>query len=249
MRLLYRMCDTCLYIGTRNRDFYAAHGVSDRKLFLVPYTVDNEAIASRADASPGQSEALRSRLGLPTGRPVVLFASKLISRKRPADVVAAFAELGRRGIAAVLLMVGDGEQRGRVEREAKSIGPGHVIFTGFVNQRDLPAYYGLADVFVLPSENEPWGLAINEAMACGVPVVTTREVGAAVDLVEDGITGFTYATGDVAALADVLAKVLTDRALRGQMRANCRTRMKTWSYAECIQGIRAALHQVAPRLA
>ena len=115
-------------------------------------------------------------------------------------------------------------------------------------QRDLPAFYAVADVFVLPSEDEPWGLAINEAMACGVPVVTTHEVGAAADLVTDGETGYTYRTGDAAGLANVLEMVLTNGEKRSVLRDNCQQRMASWSYAETVRGIEDALRSAPPRL-
>ena len=75
------------------------------------------------------------------------------------------------------------------------------MFTGFVNQSELPALYAASDVFVLPSENEPWGLAVNEAMCASLPVVVSREVGCAPDLVRDGVNGYTPAAGDIAGLA------------------------------------------------
>lgn len=242
MALLYRLCDACLYIGTRNREFYEAHGVASRKLFLVPFTVDNQSFSDAAIEAPPQREALRARLGLAPDMSVILYASKLIPRKRPRDLLLAHAELRRRGVRAALVYVGDGEERSSLEQEAAASGLApDVLFIGFVNQSELPAYYAMADVFVLPSEDEPWGLVINEVMCCGVPVVTTSEVGAAADLVLDGQTGFTYQTGDVAALANTLARVVTDGALRRAMSENARVRMGQWSYAETIEGIRQAL--------
>jgi len=248
MTMLYRLCDACLYIGTRNRDFYRAHWVPFHKLFFVPFTVDNDAFAKRADSTSLGCKMRRSALGLLPDMPVILFASKLVSQKRPRDLLYAAVELGRRGVPAALLFVGDGEERASLENEAKSRGLAHVVFAGFVNQSDLPTYYAISDVLVLPSGNETWGLVINEAMSCGVPVVTTREVGASVDLVRDGETGYSYDTGDINALADALAKIILNRELRRAMRENCVRRMATWSYAESVQGVRDALQAGPPRL-
>jgi len=247
MTAFYKTCDACLYIGSRNRDFYVAHGVPAAKLFPSPFAVDNAAFSARADASRSDCSVQRTRLRLPQGIPIVLAASKLVPQKRPFDLLMAHAQLSRRGIGAVLLFVGDGSERTRLEDTVQSLSVPNVRFVGFVNQGDLPAYYALADVFVLPSGNETWGLAVNEAMSCGVPVITTREVGAAADLVAEGETGFTYETGDVSALADSMAKVLTNRPLREAMSRNCVRRMSTWSYAESIQGLRDALQASAPR--
>jgi glycosyltransferase involved in cell wall biosynthesis len=114
-----------------------------------------------------------------------------------------------------------------------------------VNQAELPQYYALADVFVLPSENEPWGLVINEVMASGVPVVASGSIGACADLVVEGITGFTYPHGDVAKLAAALAPLLKDGALRTRMGAAARERMRDWSYETCATGILEALRNTA----
>jgi glycosyltransferase involved in cell wall biosynthesis len=99
----------------------------------------------------------------------------------------------------------------------------------------------VADVFVLPSVNEPWGLVVNEVMCAGVPVLSTREIGAAADLVIDGQTGFTFDAGDTDALAQLLRKVIADQALRKALSANAVARMNQWSYAECLGGLRLAL--------
>ena len=87
-------------------------------------------------------------------------------------------------------------------------------FHGFANQSVLPQIYGAADVFVLPSENEPWGLAVNEAMCAGLPIVASAEVGCVADLVRAGVNGQTFAAGDVEGLANALHPVLVDRETR-----------------------------------
>jgi glycosyltransferase involved in cell wall biosynthesis len=239
MSLFYRLCNACLYIGSANRDFYLAHGVPQRKLFFVPYTVDNESFAARAAGSRPQAAELRRKLGIAPDVPVVLYASKLTQRKRPRDLLLAHQALAERGVASALVIVGDGEERAALE--AQALARRDVVFAGFANQNELPAYFALASAFVLPSENEPWGLIINEAMSCGVPVVTTDAVGAARDLVRDGVTGYTYPVGDVARLADALARILGDAGHHEEMRRACIERMSRWSFEQDIDGIRSAL--------
>src|SRR2546430_3298455 len=85
-----------------------------------------------------------------------------------------------------------------------------VKFLGFRNQSELPSFYDLCDVFVLPSTSEPWGLVVNEAMAAGRPVVVSDQVGCARDLVQNGLNGFIFPVGDVEALAHALTRVLVD---------------------------------------
>jgi glycosyltransferase involved in cell wall biosynthesis len=94
---------------------------------------------------------------------------------------------------------------------ARGEAPGRVRWHGFVNQSQIPALLGAADVFVMPSQDEPWGLAVNEAMACGLPAVCSDGVGCAADLVRPGETGYLHRVGDVAALADHLRRLQADR--------------------------------------
>lgn len=241
MKLLYRMCDACLYIGSRNRDFYRHHGVPEEKLFFVPYTVDNEFFASLVAASAPERSRLKAELGIAAGVPVILFASKLIPRKRAGDLLAAYARLRAQGIDAALVIIGSGSEYAQLKEDARSSGIPAVHFLGFVNQSELPRYFSMADVFVLPSADEPWGLIINEAMCSGLPIVTTREVGASADLVRPGETGFVYEAGDIDTLEQCLTRLVRSPELRVRLGANGRTFMNGWSYAECITGIREAL--------
>lgn len=241
MKLFYRLCDACLYIGTRNKEFYLAHGVPDQKLFFVPYTVDNHSFEVAAESAVAQSSEIRRQMGIPLGIPIILYASKLIPRKRPRDLLLAHTSLAGLGVQAALIFVGTGEALSQLQEEVASRSLALVFFAGFVNQSQLPAYYCMADVFVLPSEDEPWGLVVNEVMSCGVPVVTTTEVGAAADLVLDGQTGFTYQAGEISSLTTALGRILTNVELRRSMGQNCRARMRQWSYGEAITGILEAL--------
>ena len=248
MSLFYRMCDACLYIGSRNREFYEAHGVPQTKLFAVPYSVDNQRFAAVAEAARVRREELRRGLGVPAMRPVVLFVSKLIPRKRPADLLLAYLRLRRSGVDATLMFVGEGELRVQLERDAaRSEFAADIRFTGFVNQRSLPEYFVLADVFVLPSEDEPWGLILNEVMCTGTPVVAAEDIGAVPDLVIAGETGLTYSAGDIEGLAKQIKHVLLDPAFASRMASDARARVMAWGYDESIAGIRAALEATVGR--
>jgi glycosyltransferase involved in cell wall biosynthesis len=116
-----------------------------------------------------------------------------------------------------------------------------VHFLGFKNQSELPKYYSLADVFVFPSENEPWGLVLNEVMCAGLPVVASREIGAVPDLVHHGENGFTYDAGNVAELANCLNQLLEAPEKRKLMAEQSRRIIVEWSYENCVSGIHQAL--------
>jgi glycosyltransferase involved in cell wall biosynthesis len=198
-----------LVIGSRNRDYYRAFGVPEAKLHWAPYGVDNDWFRLAEPARASARARIRARLGVPDAAIVFASSAKLIERKRPFDLVAAVAQLRRDGVDARALFIGDGEQRPALEHRAKAAGIAEsMLIAGFVNQAELPAWYAAADALVLPSDSrETWGLVVNEAMAAGLPVIVSDAAGCAPDLVAEGENGFTYACGDVHALAERLARV------------------------------------------
>ncbi|CRI68139.1 Glycosyl transferase group 1 [Thiocapsa sp. KS1] len=241
MNLLYHLCDACLAIGSANSDFYRAMGVPTEKIFMVPYSVDNERFISQSKINTEERAQVLTSFGLPVNHPVILYASKFQRRKHPDDVLRAAGELQKKGIPSSVLMVGSGEMEGELKDLARSQGIANTAFTGFVNQSDLPKVYGASDVFVLPSENEPWGLVVNEVMCAGLPVVVASEVGCVLDLVKDGDNGYTYPAGDYKALAASLERILENPGLRVEMGLKSRERIRGWSYRECAIGLRRAL--------
>jgi glycosyltransferase involved in cell wall biosynthesis len=129
-----------------------------------------------------------------------------------------------------LLMVGDGPLAESLRAEAEELGIiDRVRFPGLVKYSRLPEFYASSDVLIFPSEHEPFGLPVNEAMICGIPAIVSDRVGAGYDLVEDGKTGYVYTCGDVEALSEILRRVLCDRELRERMGRQARERMKSWS--------------------
>ncbi len=232
---VFRHCAAFLAIGSANRSYYEEHGVTPEKIFSMPYAVDNDYFATR-DTAEGRS-AFRSQLGIPSDQPIILFAGKLTRRKQP-DVLLEAWRLAFGGMPSppVLVFVGDGECRETLERRA----PENVYFTGFKNQSELPPVYGTADIFVLSSKKEPWGLAINEAMACGTAVVASTECGASYDLV-DPDCGRVVQPGNVRELADALSDVLPKST---EMGVSARQKVEDWNFAADVRGLRSALDYV-----
>jgi glycosyltransferase involved in cell wall biosynthesis len=112
-----------------------------------------------------------------------------------------------------------------------------VRFLGFVNQSQLPSVYRAADLFVLPSLFEPFGLVVNEAMLCGLPVAVSDRVGAKYDLVRPDENGYVFPAGDVEALAAILRQILPDGEKRARMGGAARRRMETWSPREYTDSV------------
>jgi glycosyltransferase involved in cell wall biosynthesis len=240
--LQYRHIDRFLAVGSKNREYYRAFGVPDERIFDVPFSVDNERFVRGSALSPDERRAARARLGAKDGHVVLLYASKLMRRKHPDDLLRAAAKLQGRGHPVHVVIAGSGE----LDEELRQLAAGldlleRVCFAGFVNQRALPALYGACDIFVLPAEDEPWGLIVNEVMCAGLPVVVGAEVGCAPDLVQPNVNGALCEPGNPATLAAVLEPLVADAALRARMGEASRRRIASHGYEQCRLGLRAAL--------
>lgn len=236
-----------LVSGTRNADYWSFYLGRHKPLFMLPYAVDNGYFAERTAEAVTTRHALLAEFDLEPGRPVILFASKLQERKLCRDLLEAFLQLSGIATAPYLLIVGDGEMRQTLEKRALESGSSNVRFAGFRNQGELPQFFELSTVFVLPARHEPWGLVVNEAMAAGLPVVVTDDCGCAPDLVRNGENGFVYPTGDVAALRSALESCLIPGRAK-VMGERSRELIARWSYEEDVAGLCRALATVAGAL-
>jgi glycosyltransferase involved in cell wall biosynthesis len=251
-RFLRATISSVVPIGKSNQEYWKHYLGEDFPMSPMPYAVDNNFFRRKALEAAPQRESYRRELGLEAGRPVILFASKLQTRKRCIDLVEAFIRLAsspETAPAAYLLIVGDGEERAHLEARARESGLSGICFLGFRNQTELPRIYDLCDVFVLPSHNETWGLIVNEVMNAGRPIVVTEQVGCQPDLVHDGFNGFVYPAFDVDALSGCLRRLLDDPALRATMGENSLRVIQQYSFEENVAGLRHALALAVPGLA
>lgn len=252
LNVLKRVLSGILTIGTMNKEYYRTIGFKPERLFRVPYAVDNEWFQARIAEAAERREDFRAELGLEPGRPIALFAAKLQKRKRCQDLIRAFIEIADRPEAGrpYLLVAGDGELRDELHELAKGAPEGSIKFLGFRGQTELPPLYDISDMFVLPSDTEPWGLVTNEAMNGSLPVIATTEVGAARDLVLPGENGFVIEPGDIDALADALLKLFSDAELRRRMGARSLEIVDGWGFREDVEGLKDALrHYFGDRVA
>lgn len=241
---LFRNVDAFLSIGSHNADLYRSFGIAQDRIFLTPYAVDNAFfLAKAASARPRRAE-LRAELGVLDDRPIILTSGKLYERKAPLDLLEAFVEV-RRQFVAKLVFLGDGPQRHEVEQRARAAGIAEdVLVTGFRNQNQLPNSYVAADLFAFPTHFETWGLVVNEAMLCGLPVVCTDRVPAHRDLIIPGETGEVYPAKDTSALADILRRCLADPARLNHMGQMALERIRHWSLERCVEGVVSACTHV-----
>jgi glycosyltransferase involved in cell wall biosynthesis len=224
--------------STGGVEYVKSLGFASERVFLLPSAVDNEWWTEQAAAV--DRSAARAAWKIRQDAAVALFCAKLQGWKGPRDLLEAFAAANVPD--AYLVFAGDGPERSLLERRASELGvEDRVRFLGFVNQSQLPSVYCAADLFVLPSLFEPFGLVVNEAMLCGLPVAVSDRVGAKFDLVRPGENGYVFPAGDVAALAAILREILPDAEKRARLGAAARRRMETWSPREYTDAVARAL--------
>lgn len=232
LRTLYPQVGAFGVIGRGAREHLLASGVPAAKLFSSPYFVDARALTHGLATTT--RDALRAELGLASTRSVFLFSGKLIERKGVDMLLRALAapELAN----TTTLIVGSGPDDAALRAHASRLPPDRTVtFCGFVNQSQLFRYFGAADVFVLPSRYETWGLVVNEALEFGLPVVVSDHVGCRHDLVVDGL-GASYPVDDAPALAAALLRVAT-LARNARTADGCRALIAPFSGRAAAQGI------------
>jgi glycosyltransferase involved in cell wall biosynthesis len=251
--LFFRLFKTCisaiLSIGEANSAYWRHYLGEQVPIFPFYYSVDNDFFQQRCRDASLTREDFRRELGLEPGRRVILYASKLQTRKRCGDLLEAFLRLSAgQSIQPppYLLIVGDGEERAALQERAKSARPGDVRFLGFQNQTALPRFYDLCDVFVLTSVDEPWGLVVNEVMNAGKPVIVSNEVGCQRNLVEDGVNGCVVRARDIDGLTHSLDRILSDPQASREMGLKSLEKIQEFSFDRNVSGLRSALEAVVP---
>lgn len=244
LRWVYTHVDMALDVGVCNRAYYEAHGFGNERLCRVPHTVDNDRFSRPGDEAQAAARARRRELGISDSDRVVLFCGKLEYIKDPACLI----RLASRNPSSRLrfLFVGEGHLKGMLREQAS--GDDRVLFLGFQNQRSMPVVYRMADILLLPSLSETWGLVINEAMACGRPVIVSDRAGCVPDLVEEGRTGWAFTPGSegdlkISAVLDAVLAGEVDLSAMGFLAAQ---KVSTHSIQAAADGVVTALRRLMP---
>jgi glycosyltransferase involved in cell wall biosynthesis len=130
------------------------------------------------------------------------------------------------------LLVGDGPMKNKLEEYVNNNFNGQVTFAGYVKYNELPKYYGISDLFVHTSNNEPWGVSVQEALASGLPVITSQFVGASVDLIQAGKNGFIYNSKNIQELKKNLLTALSFDQV--EVKRINDIMLKNWSYTSTL---------------
>jgi len=229
-----------LVTGTLARDSMIARGAPAEHVRVFANTVDVEEFgADSARLTPRRPE-LRSALGASPDDVVVLTVARLAPEKGLDVLVRAVAKAADPRL--VLVVAGEGSERSRLVELAKETGV-RLVLTGDVEWERVAELYVAADVFALLSEREPWAVVVNEAAACGLPLVLSDRVGAAHDLLRDGENGSLVATGDVAAAAKALRELAEDSERRRAQGERSRELVRDWGYGPSVEGFLEAVRE------
>ena len=233
-----------LVVGSLARESMRARGVPDDHISVVANTVDVAGLAEAADALAPARDRLRAEAGIGEDDVVVLSVARLAPEKGHDTLVRAAAASAEPRI--VVALAGSGPERERLAALAAELGARLVLLPDVPWER-IVERYALGDVFALLSRHEPWGVVVNEAAACGLPLVLSDRVGAAFDLLEDGRNGMLVPVDDVAAAGDAFRALAADPELRRAMGSASRAIVAGWGYEPSIERLVRSVRRAAGR--
>ena len=234
-----------LVLGTLSRDSLIARGAPPRHTRVFANTIDVPSWSAHAAGLEPRRPELRAAIGAEGDAVVVLSVARLVPEKELDVLLRAVAEAGDPRLQVVI--AGHGPEGPALERHAAELGV-RLRLVGDLPWARMAELYVAADVFVLLSSNEAWAVVVNEAAACGLPLVLSDQVGAAYDLLRDGENGTLVAARDVAAPAAALRSLAADPDLRRAQGARSREIVADWGYEPSVESFVAAIRDaIAPR--
>jgi glycosyltransferase involved in cell wall biosynthesis len=238
---LVQSADAWLAYGSRARDYLVDLGATEERVFRAFNTVEIDDFAQASVRAQDDREALKKSLGVKTPH-VILFCGNLLTLKGIDDLIPAFATLRGQREDVSLVLVGSGKAEDRFKELCQREGVDEAtVFTGYVPREELPKYYAIADLFVLPSRREVWGLVVNEALACGVPTVVSEAAGASADLIQPGENGYVAPPSNARALAEIFVDYFGDETDRAAMADAARRSIAPFSIAAMGEAFEAAV--------
>lgn len=210
VRYFFSRCDYFLSYGPKNSQYLENYGVREERIDRVTFPVDMPRWKEqRGRVTRDQIAKLRAEFKLPDTHRILLFVGKLIPHKRPQDIIALVDTLRDEDVSAIV--VGSGEMEETLFKQVKQLGlASRVLFVGFLNQSKLAPYFSLADLFIFPSEKEPYGAIASEVLPFGLPVVASDNIGSVGSSMIDGENALLYSCGDIEGMAKQVLSLLGD---------------------------------------
>jgi len=239
LKWLYSKIDIAFYVGQATKKYYIKYGVKNDRLLFVPHAIENSRFSNAAGID------FRKKLNIPTSNILFLFAGKFENKKNPLLLLEAFTKINSENIE--LLFVGNGPIEDELKNQVHDLSDiikRRIHFMDFQNQSQMPDVYKACDVFVLPSKGpgETWGLAINEAMASSKPVLISDKCGAAEDLVQNGINGYTFESNNIQSMISKMELVITQKDQLEIMGKQSYAIIQDWSFEMICMAIENAVY-------
>lgn len=233
LKWVYSHISHAFYAGVNNKAYFKKYGLKEEQLSFTPHAVDNERFSADRGAEAAE---LRASLDIDKDDILVLYAGKFEPVKDLHSLVNAFGTFENSSVH--LLLAGNGADEEELKRLAANSKAGpRIHFTGFKNQTYMPVLYQAADVFCLPSKSETWGLAINEAMACGRAILASDKVGCVADLINNNVNGVVFKSGDANDLAGKLQALTANKAELIKMGRESQFIIKNYSFSHIAEAI------------
>ena len=233
LRWVYRHVDYALYAGTNNMAYFLQHGLKKTQLVKALHAVDNDRFAVQHCKYQAAALQWKRKLGISENELTVLFAGKLEPVKNPGFMIELGKQLNK--LPVKIIMVGNGSMETQLKYDTEN--DTRFIFIDFQNQQNMPVVYRMADVYLMPSKSETWGLGVNEAMACGRVILLSDKVGSAADLVTNGSNGMVFGLNDTDACIAFIKTLVNDRTLLQSMQLVSLKKIKDFTFTNIAMQI------------
>jgi len=240
VKLIVRYSDACIAIGTGSKQYLQKLGAESEKIFTAYSTVDIDLFSKGGNISSREKLAIKKRIGIKTDR-VIIYVGQFIERKGIIYLLKSYENLKKEFNDVSLVLLGYGPLKEEFNKFIKSHKIKDFFFIDHVEVHEMPKMYAISDLLVLPSYEETWGLVVNEAMAVGLPIITTDKVGSSADLVKNFKNGIVVPARDVDRLYQAIKEIITDPFLIKKMSANSKKIIKRYSPQEAAANFVAAI--------
>jgi glycosyltransferase involved in cell wall biosynthesis len=226
LRWVYNHVDYAISVGTQNKAYYNAMGMKESQILFAPHAIDESRFLMMNGAK--SFKAWQSSIKIPDDHITFIYIGKFENRKNLETLIKAKRILNQE--PCTLLLVGSGPDEQKLKKLAE--GDHSIHFHGFVNQSDIVGIYQIADVYVLPSHSETWGLGVNEAMNAGLALILSDKVGCAIDLLKNN--GLIFKSKDEFDLANKIMTLIKNKELLFKMKKESKDLISSWSIKKMI---------------
>ena len=232
--VIKQFVDYFFTVGTLSKSFLLHNGINGRRIYFYGYVSNNNFFRANMIQDFQGKNDLKHRYGILHDKDILICVSKHNHREAPFDTIRAFSKINHKNLH--LIIIGDGDVHGELKSLSSSLNLNNVTFTGYIEFCELPKYYSIAKLFIHDSHNEPWGVSVQEALSCNLAVIASDKVGAAHDLIIEGLNGYVFKAGKQADLCEKIIKgLLLDKEIVISTNQSLLTK---WNYEYIIENIK-----------